>query len=191
MCATPLLLPARLMFTLHHTEHLPLLPTSGSCSRWPVQSMPVAALSTCVYVGMGPCAQSVLVQHAHLYHLSSSVPESVCLLMIVVLLQAQLTAKTALCAQTQARLNSEAKQHGEAVHQLQQQSQGVMGGHSEEVARLQGLLAVAAQHKCHTAQVRLPCLLCIACIITKLGCAGVCEKLLALTRSTTYVCGGK
>ena len=80
------------------------------------------------------------------------------MLMIVVLLQAQLTAKTAVCTQTQARLDSEAKQHGEAVHQLQQQSQGVMRGHSEEVARLQGLLAVAHQHKCPTAQVRLPCL---------------------------------
>ena len=157
----------------------------------PVNAM--AALQTTVYVGLGPCAQAAPLQQAHLYHLSSSAPESVCLLMSVVLLQAQLTAKTALCTQTQARLESVAKQHGEAVHQLQQRSQGVMRGDNEEVARLQGLLAVAHQHKCPTLQVRLPCLRCIACITTKLGCAGVCEKLLALTRSTTpmYAVGSK
>ena len=138
--------------------------------------MLLAALSTCVYVELGPCAQAAPLQQAHLHHLSFSVPESVCLLMSMVLLQAQLTAKTALCAQTQARLDSQAEQHGETVHQLQQQSQGVMRGHSEEVARLQGLLAVANQHKCHTAQVRLACLRHTVCMTTKLVCTGESQR---------------
>ena len=96
--------------------------------------------------------------------------------MSVLLVQVQLTAKTALCTQTQARLDSEGKQHEEAVDQLQQHSQGVMRAHSEELARLQGLLAVANQHKCHTLQVRLPCLRHTVCITVKLLCAGVCEQ---------------
>ena len=150
----------------------------------------MAALSTSVYVGLGPCAQSVPEQQALCHHLSSSILVYVCLLMSVVLLQVELTAKTALCTQTQARLDSEAKQHREAVHQLQQHSQGVMRAHSEELARLQGLLAVANQHKCHTVQVRLPCLHCTVCITVRLVCAGVHEKLLALMWSTIYVCCG-